>query len=65
MGILDKFKSEPSIEQLQEKNERAEVELSLEQKRAAIRQLKESGLKPKDFGFNWQSILSWIRQRKK
>lgn len=59
MGFL---KSEKSLTDLEEENEKLEVELSVAQKRSAIAQLKERGLTPKHFGFNWKHILSWLKE---
>ena len=55
------WKPSRTLEESQEDNERLEVELSIEQKRAAIKKLKESGLTPKSFGGSWRSILAWLR----
>lgn len=52
---------EKSLEELQEANERADVELSLAQKQAAIKRLKAAGLSGKSFGWNWHSIISWLK----
>ncbi len=54
-------KKDLSIEELQEKDEKASIELSLAQKQAAIKRLKEAGLTPKSFGGNWSAILRWLR----
>lgn len=50
-----------SLDELQEENERAEVELSLAQKRAAIKKLKEAGLSGKSFGWDWRAIWQWFK----
>lgn len=55
------WQKQKTLDELQSENERLEVEYSVEQKRAAIRKLKENGLSPKSFGFNWSSIMSWLK----
>jgi hypothetical protein len=50
-----------TLEEVQAENERLDVELSVEQKRAAIKKLKENGLTPKSFGGSWQSIIKWLK----
>lgn len=49
-----------SLEELQEENEKAEVEYSLEQKRAMIRELKKRGVDAKSFG-TWGAIKNWLK----
>jgi len=65
MGGL--FKREKSISELEEETELAEaedkkvgVELSIAQKRQAIARLKERGLTPKHFGFDWNAIKKFV-----
>ena len=50
-----------TLEELQADNERAEVELSVAQKRAAIAKLKENGLTGKSFGWDWKRIWVWFK----
>lgn len=68
MGILDSFKPKKSIDELEEETERldaedreVEKELSIAEKRVAIARLKESGLTPGHFNFDWKKILAWIK----
>ena len=55
------FNRQKTLDELSEENERAEVELSLAQKRAAIKRLKEANLTGKSFGWNWSAIRAWLR----
>lgn len=50
-----------SLEDAQAEDEALQVEYSIEQKKAAIRKLKQQGLTGKQFGWNWSSIMSWLR----
>ena len=50
-----------TLEQAQEENEELEVELSIEQKKAAIRKLKEAGVNPKSFT-SWSAVRDWLRK---
>ena len=50
-----------TLEQSQEENEQLEVQLSIEQKKAAIKRLQAAGLTGKSFGWNWHSITAWLR----
>jgi len=58
MPIFDKDKT---LEELQETNEKKEIELSIAQKQAAIARLKQAGLSPKSFGNRWNEILAWLK----
>ncbi len=49
------------MEEGREEDERLSTELSIEQKRAAIKRLKAAGLTAKSFGFDWNAILRWIK----
>ncbi len=55
------LKKEKSLEELEEENERVSQELSLAQKQAAIKRLKQAGLTPKSFGNRWSAILAWLK----
>ena len=62
------FKKEKSIAELEEETERLEaqnknkgVELSIAQKRQAIAELKEHGLAPKHFQFDWSRIVAFLK----
>ena len=64
------FKREKTLSELEEDTERLEgqdrhinAQLSIEQKRAAIAQLKQRGVSPKHFGVptNWKKILQWLK----
>lgn len=52
---------EKSLSDLQEEDEKLSVEYTVEQKRAAIRELKKRGVDPKSFGWNISSIISWLK----
>lgn len=63
------WKSKPSLVELEEETEHLEaenkktsVELSVAQKREAIARLKERGLAPKHFGFDFKRIVSWLKE---
>jgi hypothetical protein len=62
------WKSKPSLVELEEETEHLEaenkktsVELSVAQKREAIARLKERGLSPKNFSFDFRRILNWLK----
>jgi hypothetical protein len=62
--------SEPSLEELQEREETLRVkartkdlELTIAQKEAALKKLREAGLSGASFGWNWSSIKNWVRGR--
>ncbi len=62
------FAHKPSLTELEEDEERLEGEdrnlgtqLSIAQKRAAIKRLKERGLSPKHFSSDWGRIISWLK----
>jgi hypothetical protein len=70
MGILPSFNKEPTIDELEEKTETLEAEnrkmgqeVSLEEKKLLIAQLKErqTGLTPKNFNFDFQAIKQWLK----
>ncbi len=62
------FKQEKSLSELEEETEKKEAEnrlaateVSLAEKKVMIAQLKEKGLSPKFFNFDWARIKSWLR----
>lgn len=62
------FQHRKSLGEEQEERERLEAEdsrlgaeLSVAQKRVAIKRLRERGLTPKHFGGNFKKILQWLR----
>ena len=64
------FKRPKSISELEEETEHkdaenklADSELSLAQKRELIARLKERGLQPKHFSFNWTAIKKFLSQK--
>jgi hypothetical protein len=65
---LPKFlKREKSIEEIEESTEKNEVEnrnldseISILQKRIAIKKLKEQGLSPSAFSWDWKRILNYL-----
>jgi len=52
---------EETLEELQEKNERLDVELTVAQKEAAKARLKQAGLTGKSFNWDWSRIWKWVR----
>lgn len=69
MALLSNpFKHKPTLEELQEKNEYAEEELSFEKKQALIRELKMRGGdwrlmsdNGKKNGINFSKIIAWLK----
>jgi hypothetical protein len=70
MGIGDTVKQmftrPKSFEELEETEERREIELSIAQKESLIKQLKAKGGEPNDFkekkgGFSWSGIIKWLK----
>lgn len=62
------FKREKSLSELEDETERLEgedkrldAELSVAQKRFAIAKLKERGLSPKHFNFDFKKIWQWLK----
>lgn len=62
------FKKEKTISEIEEEtekeqavNRKLDLELSIAQKQAAIKRLKEHGLTPKDFGGNFKRIWNWLK----
>ena len=52
---------EESSDKLNAEDEQLGTQLSIAQKRAAIAKLKERGLTPKHFNFDYKKIIQWIR----
>ncbi len=50
-----------TLEELQEEDESLTSEVSIAEKKAAVRRLKQEGLSPKHFGFNWSAIKEWVK----
>ncbi len=62
------FRREKSLSEVEEdtqrlgaQDERLGTELSIAQKKVAIAKLKESGLTPKHFNFDYQKIIQWLK----
>ena len=75
MSVLDKikksFQSESSIEELQQRDERYSLELSIAEKQALIKELEAKGRKWDEFsttgtkaGINWDKIKAFLRGSK-
>lgn len=58
MGILNQGKS---LAELQEQDENLTSEVSIEEKKAIIKRLKQEGLSPKHFGVDWGRMKEWIK----
>lgn len=58
MGFLSTKKS---LDELQEEDENLSSEVSIAEKQAAIKRLKQEGLSPKHFGGNWTAIKEWLK----
>lgn len=70
MNIPNPFKSKPSLEELQQRDEYASVELSLAKKKALIKELEARGGRDKwkemsddgtKKGIQWNKIVSWLK----
>jgi monomeric isocitrate dehydrogenase len=67
MSIIPEFlQRKKSMEELEEENEYMDVQLSIAQKKAAIRQLQAKGGQISDFkekgkGINFKKIIEWIK----
>ena len=60
------FGQRKSLDELEEENERAELEYSIAQKKQMIKELKERGGNPNDFkekgsGINFKKIFDWLK----
>jgi nitrogenase molybdenum-iron protein alpha/beta subunit len=73
MGLKFKnpFKTEPSLEELQEREERATLSLSIAQKEALIKKVEAQGRQWQQFssngkksGINFDKIRAWLRGNK-
>lgn len=66
LPFINRDKSISEIEEDTEKKEvelrNANVELTLAEKRQAILRLKEQGLKPSSFGWDWSRIKKFIKE---
>ena len=65
------FHQEPSLEELQEREERRDLELSIAQKDALIKQLEAKGKQWQHFstngkrsGISWEGVRAWLRGNK-
>jgi hypothetical protein len=70
MKIPNPFKSKPSLEELQQRDEYASVELSLAKKKALIKELEARGGRDKwkemsddgtKKGINFSRIIAWLK----
>ena len=70
MDIPNPFKKKPTMEELQQRNEYADQELSLKKKQALMRELEQQGGKDKwkemssdgtKKGINFSKILQWLK----
>lgn len=61
MPTLPWQKQHRTLEEAQAEDELATVELSLAQKRAAIKRLEAAGLSGKTFNWNWTAIKAWLK----
>ena len=52
---------EQDTEKLSAENENLGTQLSIAQKKVAIAKLKQAGLTPKHFNFDWSKILQWLK----
>ena len=62
------FKRQKSLSEMEEATERLDAEneqlgtqLSIASKRAAIAKLKERGLSPSHFNFDYKKIIAWLK----
>ncbi len=67
-SLFDVFKTKKSMADLEEEDEHLEKELSVEEKKALIRELRKRGQDPKDFsdngkvgGLNFKRIVAWLK----
>lgn len=66
--VSEFFKRPKTVTELEEENERLELEekkanlqFSIAQKKAMSKQLQERGLTAKHFGFDWGKIYNWLK----
>ena len=69
--LLNQFKGEPSIEELQQREERETIQLSIAQKETMIKELEARGHKWENFsndgtkrGINFDKIRAFLRGSK-
>ncbi len=62
------FRSQKSLTEMEEATDKLHAEdeylgskLSIAQKKVAIAKLKERGLTPKHFSFDWSKIIQWLK----
>lgn len=71
MGITDYFKGKKTLSELEEEEELLQKERAITQTKAdiareelrrkiMINRMKESGLTPKHFNYNWKAIYNWF-----
>lgn len=71
INIKNPFKQEPTLEELQEQEERKTLQLSIAQKEMMIRKLEAEGKKWQHFsvdgkksGIQWDKVRAWLRGTK-
>lgn len=71
MVFKNPFKEEPSLEELQEREERVTTQLSIAQKEALIKKVQAEGRRWEEFsrdgtksGINYERIMAWLRGTK-
>lgn len=69
--IKNPFKTEPTMEELQEREERVSLELSIAQKQSLIKQVEARGKQWQNFssngkksGISWEKIKAFLRGTK-
>lgn len=72
LNIKNPFKQEPTLAELQERDERVSLELSIAQKQALIKQVEAKGKQWQQFsnngkksGLDFNKIRAWLRGTKK
>jgi hypothetical protein len=55
------FHKEKSLSELQEEDDKLNTEYTIEQKKAAIRELKKRGIDPSQFNWSISSIINWLK----
>ena len=71
MKLKNPFATEPTLEDLQEREERINLQLSISQKEALIKKVEAEGRRWEQFstdgtkrGIDYQKIMSWLRGTK-
>lgn len=64
--LPDFMQRQKSMEELEEENDREEIQLSIAQKKAAIAELNARGMSVRDFkqkrgGISWSGIMNFLR----